>query len=102
MGKPPAWPPPRDTTLTRLIEDLRVHQPHFHALWERGEVDAYQHEVKAFTHPDIGRFTLDCDILPLDGQQDYQARPSSTPPPHRAARRPNCADCSSVAVTTPP
>ena len=54
-------------------------------MWERGEVDAYQHEVKAFTHPDIGRLTLDCDILPLDGQQEYQDIIYTAAPQSRSA-----------------
>jgi transcriptional regulator with XRE-family HTH domain len=64
---------PGDPTLGRLIEELRTQHPRFHAMWEHGEVHAYRHEVKAFTHPTIGRLTLDCDIVALDGQQQYQA-----------------------------
>jgi hypothetical protein len=64
---------PGDTTLARLIEDLRTHQPRFHAMWEHREVHAYRHEVKTFDHPGAGLMQLDCDIVALDGQQQYQA-----------------------------
>jgi hypothetical protein len=76
---------PGDPTLARLIEELRTRQPKFHAMWEHGEVHAYRQEVKAFTHPDIGRLTLDCDIVALDGQQQHQAIIYTAAPHTRSA-----------------
>ena len=76
---------PGDTTLARLIEDLRTHQPRFHALWEHREVHAYRHEAKTFDHPGAGLMQLDCDIVALDGQQQYQAIIYTAAPQSRSA-----------------
>ena len=56
---------PSDRRLHRLIGELRSASPRFVDLWETAELpDAReQSRRKIVDHPDVGRITLDCDVL---------------------------------------
>ncbi|MEP7763443.1 helix-turn-helix transcriptional regulator [Sanguibacter sp. 25GB23B1] len=58
---------PRDRELRSLVDDLRAASPRFAELWERGEVAVHESEHKTIAHPEVGRITLDCDVLLVQG-----------------------------------
>lgn len=57
---------PADEQLRSLIEDLRNASPRFAELWERRPVARARSKRKTFEHPEIGRITLDCDVLSVE------------------------------------
>jgi MmyB-like transcription regulator ligand binding domain len=51
--------------LKQLTRDLAAHSPRFVELWESGGAEPH-HDYgrrKIIDHPDVGRITLDCDVL---------------------------------------
>jgi transcriptional regulator with XRE-family HTH domain len=54
---------PQDERLRALVDDLRAASPRFAELWERRPVAARTAGRKTFEHPEVGRITLDCDVL---------------------------------------
>jgi transcriptional regulator with XRE-family HTH domain len=72
---------PDDEQLHSLVADLRAVSPRFAELWERRPVAARGPERKTLEHPEIGRLTLDCDVLTVAGSDlrivVYTAAPGS-------------------------
>lgn len=74
---------PTDRTLHTLISELRAASPRFVDLWESAELpDAReQSRRKTIDHPDVGRITLDCDVLTVAGDDlhitVYTAEPAT-------------------------
>jgi transcriptional regulator with XRE-family HTH domain len=58
---------PADRRLTSLIEDLLEFSPRFAELWEQRPVTPVFAKRKTFEHPEVGRITLDCDVLAVQG-----------------------------------
>jgi transcriptional regulator with XRE-family HTH domain len=54
---------PDDERVTGLIGDLRSRSPRFAELWEERPVARRISGRKTFEHPEVGRMTLDCDVL---------------------------------------
>lgn len=72
---------PADTDLHALVRELRASSPHFADLWDSGVVASHGHHAKSVTHPDVGCFALDCDVLTVPGSDlrivAYTAAPGS-------------------------
>ncbi len=75
---------PDDIRLRRLVGELGAASPRFVELWESGAVLPPQQEHslhKTIEHPDVGRITLDCDVLIVAGSDlrimVYTAEPGS-------------------------
>jgi transcriptional regulator with XRE-family HTH domain len=70
---------PDDLELASLVSELTAESAEFAALWERYDVGHWRHGQKTFRHPQVGRFTLNVEVLHLDdsGQRVtiYQATP---------------------------
>jgi transcriptional regulator with XRE-family HTH domain len=58
---------PDDPDLRALIDDLVAESPRFAELWEQRPVARRAADRKTFEHPEIGRVTLDCDVLTVVG-----------------------------------
>lgn len=56
---------PDDPGLRRLLSALREGSAEFCRLWAEGRVAARRSSSKTVDHPEIGRITLDCDVLLL-------------------------------------
>jgi transcriptional regulator with XRE-family HTH domain len=60
---------PTDRTLRTLIRELRAASPSFVELWETAELpnprESSRHKI--IDHPDVGRISLDCDVLFVAG-----------------------------------
>ncbi|HZX08800.1 helix-turn-helix transcriptional regulator [Kribbella sp.] len=71
---------PNDTDLRALIEELRT-VPDFAALWDQPMVGFHRSERKVVRHPEVGPFTIDCDVLAVPGNDlrivVYTAAPNS-------------------------
>jgi hypothetical protein len=50
-------------TSRRLLGDLRAGSPRFVRLWDEGKVAGRRSSRKTIHHPELGRLTLDCDVL---------------------------------------
>jgi transcriptional regulator with XRE-family HTH domain len=72
---------PGDPALRALVEDLRAASPRFAELWELRPVARRAADRKTIVHPEVGRITLDCDILTVVGSElrliVYTAAPGS-------------------------
>jgi transcriptional regulator with XRE-family HTH domain len=72
---------PRDEPLQALIADLRGLSPRFAELWERRPVARHVADRKTIAHPEVGRITVDCDVLTVAGSDlrlvVYTAPPDS-------------------------
>jgi transcriptional regulator with XRE-family HTH domain len=72
---------PDDEPLQALIADLRRECPRFAGLWEERPVASRSGSRKTFDHPEVGRITLDCDVLMVAGSDlrviVYTAPPGS-------------------------
>jgi transcriptional regulator with XRE-family HTH domain len=72
---------PEDEPLRELVADLQRVSPRFAALWEQRPVAGRSAGRKTFAHPEIGRITLDCDVLAVRGSDlrliVYTAAPGS-------------------------
>jgi transcriptional regulator with XRE-family HTH domain len=58
---------PHDERLQSLIDDLHAASPRFAELWERRPAAVRTSSRKTFEHPEVGRLTLDCDVLNVHG-----------------------------------
>lgn len=72
---------PNDPVLRSLIADLRSVSERFASLWEARPVAIRASSAKTFEHPEVGRITLDCDVLRAHGSDMrivvYTPRPGS-------------------------
>jgi transcriptional regulator with XRE-family HTH domain len=72
---------PDDEPLRELVDDLRRVSPRFAELWEQRAVGRRAASRKTIVHPEIGRITLDCDVLTVRGSDlrlvVYTAPPGS-------------------------
>jgi hypothetical protein len=72
---------PDDGPLHGLIADLRALSPRFAALWEQRPVAHHVADRKTIMHPELGRITVDCDVLSVAGSDlklvVYTAAPGS-------------------------
>lgn len=72
---------PRDDELRQLIDDLIGVSPRFAELWQGGSVTAHTSDRKVMEHPEVGKLTLDCDLLTVQGADlrivAYSAEPGS-------------------------
>jgi hypothetical protein len=72
---------PRDQELRLLIDDLIDVSPRFAEIWQSGTVEPYIANRKVFDHPEIGLFTVDCDVLTVQGSDlriiVYSAEPGT-------------------------
>jgi transcriptional regulator with XRE-family HTH domain len=74
---------PADRSLGRLINELRAASPLFVELWPTAELPdpREQSRHKIIEHPEVGRITLDCDMLIVAGDDlrisVYTAEPGS-------------------------
>lgn len=72
---------PEDPVLRELIDDLLEASPRFAGLWEGAPVAPRTASRKAIDHPEVGRITVDCDILQVRGSDlrliVYTAPPGS-------------------------
>ena len=71
---------PHDPSLVGLIDDLnRIDR--FRRLWDTAEVAENHSQRKTVDHPEVGRLTLDCDVLTVPGSDlrvvAYTAVPGS-------------------------
>jgi transcriptional regulator with XRE-family HTH domain len=73
---------PGDDELAALVADLRRVSSRFAALWAQRPVAPRVASRKTFEHPEIGRLTLDCDVLRVEGSElrlvVYTAAPGSS------------------------
>jgi PAS domain-containing protein len=72
---------PDDPSLRELVADLRAGSARFAELWERRPVARRSSDRKSIVHPEVGRVTLDCDMLTVMGSDlrliVYTAAPGS-------------------------
>jgi transcriptional regulator with XRE-family HTH domain len=72
---------PDDPELRALIEDLRRTSERFDDAWRRRPVAQRTSSRKTIDHPQVGRLTLDCDVLTVAGSGlrlvVYTAQPGS-------------------------
>jgi hypothetical protein len=58
---------PHDRDLRALVRDLRRTSERFRELWKRADVNERTTSRKTIEHPQVGRLTLDCDVLTVAG-----------------------------------
>jgi transcriptional regulator with XRE-family HTH domain len=60
---------PADRRLRELIRELSSQSPRFVELWETAAIPQYQDRSrhKIIEHPDVGRISVDCDVLVVAG-----------------------------------
>ncbi|MCW3819575.1 helix-turn-helix transcriptional regulator [Micromonospora sp. DR5-3] len=58
---------PNDRDLRALLRDLRRTSERFRELWKRADVSERVTSRKTIEHPEVGRLTLDCDVLTVAG-----------------------------------
>jgi hypothetical protein len=72
---------PSDPVLHSLVADLSAASERFRELWDSRPAAVRVSSRKTFEHPAVGRITLDCDVLRVDGSDVriviYSARPGS-------------------------
>jgi transcriptional regulator with XRE-family HTH domain len=56
-------PVPSDQRAERLVAGLRERSAEFRTLWEQHEVGSRWSDRKTFVHPEVGRITVDCQVL---------------------------------------
>lgn len=73
---------PNDPELATLVRELERTSTAFTSLWASGGVAVQAEARKTFQHPEVGRLTLDCDVLVAQGTDlrvvAYTAEPGST------------------------
>ncbi|MCP2177811.1 helix-turn-helix transcriptional regulator [Williamsia maris] len=62
---------PDDPSIRTLVDELRSGNDEFARLWERNDVQPPSMLTKTFTHPIVGRLTLDCDVLHLADRDQH-------------------------------
>jgi transcriptional regulator with XRE-family HTH domain len=72
---------PSDPVLRSLVADLSAASERFRELWDSRPAAVRVSSRKTFEHPAVGRITLDCDVLRVDGSDVriviYSPRPGS-------------------------
>jgi PAS domain-containing protein len=72
---------PDDEPLRELVDDLLRVSARFAELWEQRAVARRSASRKTIDHPEVGRLTLDCDVLTVQGSDlrlvVYTAPPGS-------------------------
>ena len=72
---------PDDPALRELIDDLHATSTRFAELWEQRPTAVRTADRKTLVHPEVGRITLDCDVLLVHGSDlrlvVYTAAPGS-------------------------
>jgi transcriptional regulator with XRE-family HTH domain len=72
---------PLDDEFGRLIADLIAASPRFAELWQARTVATHSADRKEIDHPEVGKLTLDCDVLTVQGSDlriiAYTAEPDS-------------------------
>ncbi|MDO9355900.1 MAG: helix-turn-helix transcriptional regulator [Solirubrobacteraceae bacterium] len=72
---------PNDAYLRRVITDLRAGSARFAELWDAHPVTRRHADRKSLEHPQVGRITVDCDRLSVEGSDltaiVYTATPGS-------------------------
>jgi transcriptional regulator with XRE-family HTH domain len=72
---------PNDGPLHALVAELRALSPRFEELWKRRPVKEHVADRKTIMHPEIGRITVDCDVMTVAGSDlrliVYTAPPGS-------------------------
>ncbi|MEV5962793.1 helix-turn-helix transcriptional regulator [Kribbella sp. NPDC051952] len=72
---------PHDPDLKALVDELRTGYDEFAQLWDQPVVGFHQTEQKTIRHPELGEFTVDCDVLTVPGSDlrlvVYTAAPNS-------------------------
>ncbi|MEV4265978.1 helix-turn-helix transcriptional regulator [Kribbella sp. NPDC049584] len=58
---------PHDPDLRTLIDELRARDKDFARLWDQPVVGFHRSEQKTIRHPEVGAFTIDCDVLAVPG-----------------------------------
>ncbi len=58
---------PDDQAVRDVVTRLRALSPRFAALWEQRPAAVHASSRKTFTHPRVGRVTVDCDVLEARG-----------------------------------
>ena len=58
---------PADQRLRRMVADLHAESDRFAELWDSGAVGHHQAARKTIDYPQVGRLTLDCDVLSVAG-----------------------------------
>ncbi|MCC8909425.1 helix-turn-helix transcriptional regulator [Curtobacterium sp. GD1] len=59
---------PTDTRAAELIADLEANSADFRALWSLHEVASRWEDHKTFVHPELGRISVDCQVLHTTSQ----------------------------------
>jgi hypothetical protein len=59
---------PSDRRATELVAELQRRSPQFRELWERHEVATRWSDDKTIVQPELGRITVDCQVLHTDDQ----------------------------------
>lgn len=59
---------PNDSRAVELIADLEASSEEFRALWSLHEVASRWEDHKTFVHPELGRITVDCQVLHTTSQ----------------------------------
>lgn len=72
---------PHDADLQALIDELRTRYDGFARLWDQPVVGFHRSERKTIQHPEVGAFTIDCDVLAVPGSDlrlvVYTAEPNT-------------------------
>jgi MmyB-like transcription regulator ligand binding domain len=68
----------------KLVGELRDGSPEFARLWERHDVQTAPMLTKTFTHPVVGKITVDCDSLALTDRDQHLVLYSAPPGSHDA------------------
>jgi hypothetical protein len=58
---------PADERLHALIDELKATSGRFTELWERRPAATHSSDRKTIAHPEVGRITLDCDVMHVHG-----------------------------------
>jgi hypothetical protein len=59
---------PGDRRATELIAELQTRSPEFRELWAKHEVATRWSDNKTIVQPELGRITVDCQVLHTDDQ----------------------------------
>jgi transcriptional regulator with XRE-family HTH domain len=70
---------PDDPGLARLIAELRAGSDRFARLWTLRELDERHGDTKRIRHPELGVLELDCNVLHVQGDDQFLLVYSATP-----------------------
>ncbi|MEN0013999.1 MAG: helix-turn-helix transcriptional regulator [Solirubrobacteraceae bacterium] len=57
---------PQAADVRALVDELLAGSPDFAERWARADVGSDGRRRKVIAHPEVGRFTVDCDVLSVD------------------------------------